>query len=230
MADYSSRRFGQYTDAELLDRLTAYARTADVSYVSGPAFCLATGISEATVINHFGSWKAFCARAGVAPRYDRTDRRDDLFRNLDRVWSSLGRQPRAKEMKQPLSAISHSKYNKVFRLPWHRVCLEFIAWKSGESVSTLASTTIDGNQSISMAPRGGGHSTRRGMSLSTRYEVLKRDGFRCVKCGRSPATHVGLQLHVDHVTAWANGGETVAENLRTLCSDCNLGKSNRHGG
>jgi 5-methylcytosine-specific restriction endonuclease McrA len=32
-------------------------------------------------------------------------------------------------------------------------------------------------------------------------------------------------LHVDHKTAWANGGETVLENLQTLCSKCNIGKS-----
>jgi len=31
---------------------------------------------------------------------------------------------------------------------------------------------------------------------------------------------------VDHITAWSNGGETILENLQTLCSDCNLGKSN----
>jgi len=30
---------------------------------------------------------------------------------------------------------------------------------------------------------------------------------------------------VDHKKAWANGGETVLENLETLCSKCNIGKS-----
>jgi hypothetical protein len=228
MTDYTVKRYSKYTDAELVARLTAYARNADSSYVSGRAFSLATGISEATIINHFGSWRTFCTKAGVAPRYDRTDDRDDLFRNLDRVRSSLGRQPRAKEMKQPLSAISISRYNKLFQMPWHRICLEFIAWKSGEPVAMLVDATVDSDESTTL--RVEGHSTRRGVSLSLRYEVMKRDGFRCLKCGRSPATHVGLQLHVDHITAWANGGKTVAENLRTLCSDCNLGKSNRHDG
>ena len=32
-------------------------------------------------------------------------------------------------------------------------------------------------------------------------------------------------LHVDHIKAWAKGGETVLENLQTLCSVCNIGKS-----
>ena len=31
-------------------------------------------------------------------------------------------------------------------------------------------------------------------------------------------------LHVDHVIPWSSGGETIPENLRAACSDCNLGK------
>ena len=54
---------------------------------------------------------------------------------------------------------------------------------------------------------------------------MKRDNFKCCKCGRSPATDPSVVLHVDHKKAWANGGETVFDNLETLCQDCNLGKS-----
>jgi 5-methylcytosine-specific restriction endonuclease McrA len=35
-----------------------------------------------------------------------------------------------------------------------------------------------------------------------------------------------VQLHVDHIKPWSLGGETVAENLQTLCDQCNAGKSN----
>ena len=35
-----------------------------------------------------------------------------------------------------------------------------------------------------------------------------------------------IELHIDHIIPWSKGGETVLENLQTLCSDCNLGKSN----
>ncbi|MCI5815572.1 HNH endonuclease [Ruminococcus sp.] len=45
-------------------------------------------------------------------------------------------------------------------------------------------------------------------------------------CGRSPSTTIGLELHIDHIIPWSMGGETVIDNLQTLCSDCNLGKSN----
>ena len=35
-----------------------------------------------------------------------------------------------------------------------------------------------------------------------------------------------ISLHVDHILAWSKGGETIIENLETLCLECNLGKSN----
>ena len=64
------------------------------------------------------------------------------------------------------------------------------------------------------------------MTASLRYDVLKRDHFRCVLCGRS--ANDGVRLHVDHILPVAKGGKTVLWNLRTLCSECNLGKSDKY--
>ena len=63
---------------------------------------------------------------------------------------------------------------------------------------------------------------RAKMSASLRYDVLKRDGFRCQICGATQAD--GVKLHVDHVVPIAKGGKTEFSNLRTLCERCNLGK------
>lgn len=63
---------------------------------------------------------------------------------------------------------------------------------------------------------------RISISKRTRFAVLKRDGFKCVYCGR-PATQIPLE--VDHVLALANGGGNEIENLATACYDCNTGKS-----
>ncbi len=46
--------------------------------------------------------------------------------------------------------------------------------------------------------------------------VGRRDRFRCVLCGASPATDRGSTLHVDHMVAVARGGTTVKEKLRSL--------------
>lgn len=66
----------------------------------------------------------------------------------------------------------------------------------------------------------------RNLSMKLRFEVLKRDNFKCCACGASPAKDPSVELHVDHIIPWSKGGETIMENLQTLCSTCNFGKSN----
>ena len=51
--------------------------------------------------------------------------------------------------------------------------------------------------------------------LEIRAQVLKRDGYQCVQCGISSVT---LEAH--HKVAQHHGGETVLENLLTLCQKC----------
>lgn len=67
---------------------------------------------------------------------------------------------------------------------------------------------------------------RRLMSASLRYDIMKRDGFKCTICGRTQAD--GVKLHVDHILPVSKGGKTTPSNLRTLCQDCNLGKSDKY--
>lgn len=65
----------------------------------------------------------------------------------------------------------------------------------------------------------------RTISDKLRYQVLKRDNFKCCACGASPAKDPAVDLHIDHIIPWSKGGETKLENLQTLCARCNLGKS-----
>jgi len=58
---------------------------------------------------------------------------------------------------------------------------------------------------------------------TVRMSVLTRDGRRCFICGRSPANHVDLELHVHHIVPWGEGGITEPENLVTLCGTCHGG-------
>lgn len=66
---------------------------------------------------------------------------------------------------------------------------------------------------------------RRLMTDSLRYDVLKRDGFRCQICGATAKD--GYKLHVDHIMPVSKGGKTELSNLRTLCERCNMGKSDK---
>lgn len=65
----------------------------------------------------------------------------------------------------------------------------------------------------------------RKISDKLRYTILKRDNFKCRACGASPAKNPEVELHIDHIVPWSKGGETTPENLQTLCSKCNIGKS-----
>lgn len=140
------------------------------------------------------------------------------------VREKLGRQPRAKEMKQPLSPISSSRYLNEFD-SWYQACLEFLSRKSGLSIEDIKAETRSIPVNLLLPPNE--RKTKRGISLGLRYEILKGDGFRCSRCGRSPATGIGVELQIDHILPWAQGGETKSENLQTLCSECNLGISNK---
>ncbi len=50
--------------------------------------------------------------------------------------------------------------------------------------------------------------------------ILKRDGYKCVICGRGKRE--GVELHVDHIKPKYLGGESTIENGQTLCAQHNL--------
>ena len=55
-----------------------------------------------------------------------------------------------------------------------------------------------------------------------RFEILRRDGFRCRYCGTVAAD---VELHVDHVVPSSLGGSDDPDNLVAACVDCNGGKA-----
>lgn len=60
------------------------------------------------------------------------------------------------------------------------------------------------------------------ISKKIRFEVFKRDGFKCAYCGRVPPEVI---LEIDHIDPKSKGGEDNRNNLITACFDCNRGKS-----
>lgn len=65
----------------------------------------------------------------------------------------------------------------------------------------------------------------RGQSVSLRFEVMKRDGYRCQLCGRTAQD--GVRLEVDHKVPHSKGGLATLGNLWVLCWPCNRGKSDK---
>ncbi|MCZ7382719.1 MAG: HNH endonuclease signature motif containing protein [Candidatus Methanoperedens sp.] len=52
-----------------------------------------------------------------------------------------------------------------------------------------------------------------------RQKVLERDGYKCVMCGSTKYPQI------DHIKPFSKGGDTVFENLQTMCRKCKLRKS-----
>ena len=55
-------------------------------------------------------------------------------------------------------------------------------------------------------------------------QILERDGYKCVICGRG--TKDGVELHIDHIKPKDLGGEATIENGQTLCAQHNFMKKN----
>jgi hypothetical protein len=65
---------------------------------------------------------------------------------------------------------------------------------------------------------------RKPISKKVRFEVFKRDGFKCQYCG---ACAPEVVLEVDHIHPVSKDGDHDIMNFVTSCFDCNRGKSDR---
>ena len=65
------------------------------------------------------------------------------------------------------------------------------------------------------------------MTKKLREFIKNRDNFTCCLCGNSTHVEPNLLLEIDHIIPVARGGETVEDNLQTLCWKCNRAKSDK---
>lgn len=172
--------------------------------------------SASTISVRFGSWNDALRKAGIDPGQEKNVTIEALFDNLKRVWIAKGRQPVYRDLSAAPSQYTASIYNDRFG-GWRKALEEFVASVEQEQNDLFI-------EEVEVKKSRGTKRTKRDPSLKLKYFVMKRDRFSCVACGRSPATTLGLVLEIDHHLAWSNGGETIAENLRTLCFGCNRGK------
>jgi 5-methylcytosine-specific restriction endonuclease McrA len=175
--------------------------------------------SASTIALRFGSWNDGLRRAYLALREEKNIPIEALFDNLKIVWIAKGKQPVFRDMAASPSQYTASTYIDRFG-SWRKALEEFVASINQEQNDILSYEVEVKSHRITKR-------TKRDPSLSLRFLVLKRDNFCCVTCGRSPATVAGLVLEVDHISPWSAAGETIEENLQTLCFDCNRGKGAR---
>ncbi len=201
-----------FNNEQILDDLRKVAKKLSKDNVSFREYIKYGTFSTKVFRNRFGSWNKALEKAGlnIVREYKLQD--EQLFENLEKVWRKLGRQPFYGEMKNPVSEFTPKPY--VARWGgWMKACEAFIKYKKKDPEFEKL-----------LKPE----STARTRTLNEkiRLQVLKRDNYKCQKCGRSPATHRELFLHVDHIKPFSKGGGNSLDNLQTLCNKCNLGKNN----
>lgn len=215
------------TDQELLNELIRVASLINSETVKRKDFQNYGKCSPSVIERRFGTWNEGLKRAGLSLSIQKIITDDELFLNIEKMWSALGRQPRYSEVKRPFSKFSNVTY--ASRFGSFSVALEqFVEWVNSTDKSlqqyqnSLLPDAVDPTLQLVTAVRR----THREISDRQRFRILCRDGFRCKSCGASPMKELGVELHVDHILPWSKGGETVDDNLECKCKQCNLGKGN----
>ena len=179
-----------------------------------------------TLTRKYGSWFKVLEVANLeASRSKLNISEEELFKNIESVWISLGRQPKYEEFKKPLSKYSAGTYENRFG-SFRKALEAFVHYINNENGLETVNDFNETDEQISKVNVVIKHKTKREISERMRFRILLRDGFSCRKCGKSPMKEIGVELHVDHILPWSKGGETVEENLETKCLKCNLGKGN----
>jgi len=208
------------TDKDLLMDLQYVARERSERCLRQRTYKEFGRFGVTTVIRRFGSWNVAVEMAGLEKSVERNIPDQELFLALYELWAKLGRQPSYSEVQKPNCRYSAKPYEQRFG-SWRGALEAFVEYANSEDITAPNHRATDSKSPLRRR-------TSRSINLRLRFKVLQRDRFRCCSCGASPSMTPGILLEVDHIKPWSKGGETVVENLQTLCFACNQGKTNHH--
>jgi hypothetical protein len=217
------------SDAEMIEEVRRVARIVGRARIVADDLRQHACVGLDAIRNRFGSLKLALRAAGlIETAHGRRYTDDERFENLLIVWTYYGRPPKHKEMNLPPSTVGSKAYTARWQT-WNKALHAFVERVNADIDENSQAPSVGPRQSVQTRPlkKEVEEQDRRGVRLGLRYTVLKRDNFKCILCGRSPALTPGVQLHIDHVFPFSKGGKTEIGNLRTLCDHCNLGKANR---
>jgi len=204
------------TDHDLLASLEATAERLGEGYFTSTAYDRQPGTRphSSTIIERFGSWQKAMALIGISGGRARQYSPEDLVANLEGAWRELGFPPGKRQISSLAGKISEGPYRRHWG-SLHEACAALAALHDGR---ISRDQLLVGRREAS---------ARKTVPLKDRWGVLKRDNYRCCKCGASPSTDHAVELEVDHIVPVAKGGTNDSENLQTLCQNCNQGKKHR---
>ncbi|MCM1424370.1 MAG: HNH endonuclease [bacterium] len=221
---------------ELLKDIKRVAKLLNKESINSQEYNTYGTFSSSTCFKRFSTWNEALKQAGLEPYVQVSVHRiddEDLLKEIERIWIKLGRQPTTTDMKSGIANYSLHAYAEHFG-GWRGALQAFIQYI--ENTNTNDDVLVDNALSDDLnnidkdivfhkTTEDFRHMTSRDVNYRLRFKVMQRDNFKCCICGNSPAKNPDIELHVDHIVPWSKGGETVLENLQTLCSVCNLGKS-----
>lgn len=208
---------------ELIDDLKRVANLINQQTVTAVIYAQKGKFGVNTCLRRFGSWNKALDAAGLKVILNLNIKEELLFENLANVWQFLGRQPVGNDLDKTKghSKFSLGTYEKRFG-SWNKALEAFIVYINA---SPESKDKITENRQVKSEHKQSNRTARK-INWRLRAMVLIRDNCICKMCGASPAKDPSVVLHVDHIKPWSKGGETNLDNLRTLCSVCNIGKSN----
>ncbi len=224
-------KFQVYTTDEMINVLRQAAKHYNYRRFTRHEFdAFSTSCKGSAILNRFKTWQAALDATGlklqIVKKINYSITNEQLFKEMERIWSEIGHRPSHDEWISQNPLYSYSTYKARFN-GWVNACKEFIAFMSDDSPQIETNTSnIKRSQKSTKQKNNITEIIKRNVSDKLRYKVLARDKFKCVLCGRSPANEAGVKLHIDHIHPFSKSGETVIENLRSVCNHCNWGKGN----
>lgn len=224
-------------DEEYFDDLRRVANLINKETVPYEEYRKHGKYSAEHIFSRFGKWNDFLKKAGLEPTGFNKDKitEQECFDEIERMWRLLGRQPTSTDItKTEICNYSIDTFKRRFG-GWRKALEAFVVFINAtdseyepcaSEPDTIGNSTSNKLEEANEAVTFSKHRTSRNINTRLRFKVLARDNFKCCACGASPAKDPSVELHVDHIIPWSKGGETELENLQTLCSKCNLGKSN----
>lgn len=203
------------TDTELIADIQRTARKLRKKRLTWNVYAKHGKYSPSSITRRFENWNHALCLAGIKISHRMNIPDEEMMINLKHVWDSLVRAPKAAELAKPLSEFPAATYIKRYG-SWYKTLTLFTEWANTHGHKMKKKKLRNMNAA---KVRG---SRRPSIMLSAK--IIKRDHYKCRLCGASPATDPKVKLHIDHIIPWLKGGETVEENLQTLCMECNLGK------
>jgi len=201
---------------ELLSSLGKYSEQVNFQYFSTTEYdkWKDKAAHSCTICDRFGSWNKALKIIGIEGGHERRYSPDDLIKNLEKIWEKLGYPPGKRQLAKYGQKISESPYKKI--------------WGSVTAACKLLAQYHEGKISReALLNNNPEKNSRKTISLSIRYEVLKKDKYTCVKCGQRPARNNNVELEIDHIVPVSKGGTNDIKNLQTLCRKCNQGKKDK---